>query len=62
MVNHLKSYVVRVFVPLIEVIEAEDEADALEKVAEFYKSQYHKEGFGGWGAWIEPLPEPEDCA
>jgi hypothetical protein len=54
----MRSYIARVFVPQEHYIEAKDDAEALEKVGEFYKDLYKK----GFLTWIEPLQEPEDCA
>ena len=54
----MRTYEVRVFVPKVYAIEARDEQDALAKVGELYKELYAKDV----RTWIEPLPEPEDCA
>jgi hypothetical protein len=54
----VRTYEVRIFVPTVYTFEVEDDADALEKVAEIYKELYRKH----FRDWIEPLPEPEDCA
>jgi hypothetical protein len=51
-----RIYKMLVFVPAFYPIEAKDEAEALEKVGEFYKGLYKKD-FRELG---EPLPEPED--
>ena len=54
----MRTYEVRVLVPKLELIEAEDEADLFEKVGKLYKELYRHE------AWelIQLLPEPEDFA
>jgi hypothetical protein len=52
----VRIYKMLVFVPAFYPIEAKDEAEALEKVGEFYKGLYKKD-FRELG---EPLPEPED--
>jgi uncharacterized membrane-anchored protein YhcB (DUF1043 family) len=54
----MRTYEVRVLVPKLELIEAEDDADVLEKIGELYKKLYRHEA----RALIEILPEPEDCA
>jgi hypothetical protein len=54
----MRTYEVRVLVPKLELIEAEDETDLFEKVGKLYKELYRHE------AWelIQLLPEPEDFA
>jgi len=52
----MRTYKVYVFLPSFYPIEAEDEAQALEKVGEFYKQLYKKD----FSELVEPLPEPED--
>jgi hypothetical protein len=54
----VRTYEVRVFVPAVYYIEAEDDADALEKVAEVYKRCYTKD----FHDLVVPLSEPEDGA
>ena len=54
----MRTYKVRVFVPAFYPIEAKDDAEALEKVGEFYKELYTK----NFRTLVAPLPEPEDCA
>jgi hypothetical protein len=54
----MRTYEVRVLVPKLELIDAEDEADLFEKVGEFYKQLYKKD----FRELVEPLPEPEDVA
>ena len=54
----MRTFEVRVFVPKLELIEAEDEADLFEKVGEFYKKLYRQEA----PELAEILPEPEDFA
>ena len=54
----MRTYKVRVFLPAFHPIEAKDDAEALEKVGEFYKELYKKD----FQELIEPLPEPEDVA
>jgi hypothetical protein len=54
----MRTYEVRVLVPKLELIEAEDEADLFEKVGELYKELYQKD----FRELVTPLPEPEDCA
>ena len=54
----MKTYEVRVFVPTVYAIEANDDAEVLEKVGAFYKELYTK----NFRTLVEPLPEPEDCA
>jgi hypothetical protein len=52
----MRTYKVRVFVPTLYPIEANDDAEALEKVGEFYKELYKKD----FRTLVEPLAEPED--
>jgi hypothetical protein len=52
----MRTYLVRVCLPQIIGIEAEDEAQALEQVAALYKEHYAKDAH----AWIEPMMQPED--
>jgi hypothetical protein len=52
----MRTYHVRVFVPQVIEIEATDEAQALEKVAELYKEHYTKDP----RSWIEQQPHLED--
>ena len=52
----MRAYEVRIFVPTVYTFEAEDDADAVEKVGEVYKELYRKH----FRDWIAPLPEPED--
>ncbi len=52
----MRSYFVRVFIPQVIEIQAEDAAQALEKVAELYKKSYAKD----LRDWVEELPQPED--
>jgi hypothetical protein len=54
----MRTYKVRVFVPMVFPIEAKDDAEAFEKVGEFYKELY-KEHFP---ELVEPLVQPEDVA
>jgi hypothetical protein len=54
----VSTYKVIVFVPRVYPIEAKDEAEALEKVGEFYKGLYKKD----FRELVTPLPEPEDYA
>ena len=54
----MRTYEVRVLVPKLELIEAEDDADLFEKVGKLYKELYRKEA----RELVAPLPEPEDCA
>jgi hypothetical protein len=53
----VRTYKVVVFVPAFYPIEAKDEAEALEKVGEFYKGLYKKD----FRDLVTPLPQPEDC-
>jgi hypothetical protein len=52
----MRTYEVRVLVPKLELIEAKDEAEALEKVGELYKELYAQE----LRDLVARLPEPED--
>jgi len=52
----MRTYKIRVLVPAEFLIEANDDKDALKKVAEFYTGYYSQD----FRSWIEPLPEPED--
>ena|SRR5438105_13876733 len=52
----MRTYEVRVLVPKLELIEAENEADLFEKVGKLYKELYRHEA----RALVEILPEPED--
>ena len=52
----MRTYEVRVLVPRLELIEAENEADLFEKVGELYKELYKKH----FRDLVEPLPQPED--
>jgi predicted HAD superfamily phosphohydrolase len=54
----MRTYEVRVLVPKLELIDAEDEADLFEKVGELYKKLYRREA----RELVEILPEPEDFA
>ena len=54
----MRTYIVRVFIPTLIAIVAEDEAQALEKVGAYYQERYAKD----IREWLEPLPEPEDAA
>jgi len=55
-VSAMREYVIRVFVPQEHVIQAKDDAEALEKVGAFYKELYKKDFL----TLIEPLPGPDD--
>ncbi len=55
-VSRMRTYEVRIFVPAVYVIEADDEEDVLKRVAEVYKRFYTKDFQG----LIEPLVQPED--
>ena len=57
-VSNMRTYEVRVLVPKLELIDAEDEADLFEKVGELYKKLYRQEV----RELVEILPEPEDFA
>ena len=57
-VRRMKTYEVRVFVPTVYAIEANDDAEVLEKVGALYKELYTKD----FRTLVAPLPEPEDCA
>ncbi len=52
----MRTYEVRVFVPAVYVIEADDEEDVLQRVAEVYK-RFYTTDFQGL---IEPLVQPKD--
>ena len=52
----MRIYEVRVFVPAVYAIEADNEEDVLQKVAEVYKRLYTKDFQG----LVEPLVQPED--
>jgi hypothetical protein len=52
----MRTYKALIFVPSEFFIEANDEAEALEKVGEFYKGYYSHD----FPTWIEPLLQPED--
>jgi hypothetical protein len=54
----MRIYKVLVFFPGFYPIEAKDEAEALEKVGEFYKGLYKRD----FRELIEPLVQPEDVA
>jgi hypothetical protein len=54
--TQVRNYKVMIFLPKVSVIEAEDEADVLARVAEIYKRLYTID----FQDLIEPLPEPED--
>ena len=55
-VSRMRTYKVRVFVPAVYLIEAEDDEDVLKRVAEVYKRFYTKD----FQTWIEPCVQPED--
>jgi hypothetical protein len=52
----MRTYHVRLFIPMIYEIHAEDEAQALEKVLELYRKLLAK----NLHTWIEPAIQPED--
>jgi hypothetical protein len=52
----MRTYKVRVFFPAFYPIEANDDAEALEKIGEFYKGLYKRD----FRELIEPLVQPED--
>ena len=52
----MRTYKVRVFVPAEFLIEAKDDAEALEKVGDIYKGYYSHD----FPSWIESLIQPED--
>jgi hypothetical protein len=54
----MRTYEVRVLVPKLELIEAENDEDLFEKVGQLYKELYRKEA----QSLVELLPEPEDVA
>jgi hypothetical protein len=53
----MRSYLVRVFIPTVIEIQAEDYAQALAKVGAYYEECYAKD----LQDCVESLPEPEDC-
>ena len=55
-VSIMRTYKVRVLVPAVYLIEAEDDEDVLKRVAEVYKRFYTKD----FRDWIEPFVQPED--
>jgi hypothetical protein len=55
-VNRMRTYKVRLFVPAVYLIEAEDDADVVKRAAEVCKRFYTKD----FRDWIEPLVQPED--
>jgi hypothetical protein len=55
-VRRMRTYEVRVFVPAVYTIEADDEEEVLQKVAEVYKRFYIKD----FQDLIEPFVQPED--
>jgi predicted HAD superfamily phosphohydrolase len=52
----MRTYEVRVLLPKLELIEAEDDEDLFEKVGQLYKDLYRKE----CRELVTSLPEPED--
>jgi hypothetical protein len=52
----MRTYHVHVFIPTVVEMQAEDEAQALEKVVETYRELYTK----NLHTWIEPKVQPED--
>jgi hypothetical protein len=52
----MRTYEVRVFVPAVYIIEAENDEDVLKRVAEVYERFYTKD----FRTWIEEMPQPED--
>ena len=52
----MKTYKVRVFVPAVYLIEADDDERVLERIAEVYKRFYRKD----FRELVEPLVQPED--
>jgi hypothetical protein len=52
----MRIYNVRVFQPIVYGIDAENEEQSLEKVAELYKALYRQD----IRFWIEPAIQPED--
>ncbi len=52
----MRTYHVRLLIPKVIEITAEDEDQALETVAEFYKELYTTE----LREWIDPELQPED--
>ena len=55
-VSRMRTYKVRVFVPAVYVIEADNTEEVLQKVAEVYK-RFYTTDFQGL---VEPLVQPED--
>jgi hypothetical protein len=55
-VSVMRTYKVRVLVPSIMLVEANDEKDAVKKVAQVYTGYYTHD----FDDWIEPLLQPED--
>jgi hypothetical protein len=55
-VSSMKTYKVRVFVPAVYLIEADDDERVLERIAEVYKRFYRKD----FRELVEPLVQPED--
>jgi hypothetical protein len=55
-VSVMRTYKVRVLVPSIMLVEANDEKDAVKKVAQVYTGYYTQD----FHDWIEPLLQPED--
>jgi hypothetical protein len=55
-VRHMRAYHVRVFIPTVIEIQADDEAQALVKVGEFYQKLYAED----LRDWIHPELLPED--
>jgi hypothetical protein len=55
-VSSMRTYKVYVFLPSFYPIEAKDDAQALEKIGEFYKALYKKD----FPELVEPLVQPED--
>ena len=54
----MRTYKVRVFLPAYYPVEANNDAEALEKVGEFYMELYKKDFL----ELVEPLVQPEDSA
>jgi hypothetical protein len=52
----MRAYHVRVFIPTVIEIQADDEAQALVKVGEFYQKLYAED----LRDWIHPEQLPED--
>jgi hypothetical protein len=55
-VRHMRAYHVRVFIPTVIEIQADDEAQALVKVGEFYQKLYAEQSHD----LIDPELRPED--